>query len=211
VVSPRLCRDNIVAVAVEMADETGLAAVSLRGIAARLDVHVTSLYHHVLTREAVIAGMVGQLVTEAKLPAGEMAWEDWVRGFASALRALGRRHPGAFEAFHYGAAQGVRAAEAFEAGFAAFRAGGFDTRSAYCAMRATMVAIIGFVLDDTAPFRAVSRRTDLRALPPERHARLREVERIAGTTDTYDYLIETLVTGFAAQRRARPQRRRIAR
>jgi AcrR family transcriptional regulator len=204
VISPRLCRENIVAVAVEMADEENLAAVSLRGIAARLDVHVTSLYNHVQTREAVIEGMIGQLVAEAALPTGAMAWEDWVRAFAAAMRALGRRHPGAFEAFHYGAAQGVRAAEAFESAFIAFKAGGFDTVSAYSAIRATMIAILGFVLDDTAFVRVVNARTDLRALPPERHARLREAERIAGRADTYGYLVESLIAGFAQKRRARP-------
>ena len=107
-----------------MADEEGLAAVTLRGIAARLAVHVTSLYNHVPTKEAVIDEMVNALLAEARLPTGRIGWEDWVRQFAAGMRALGRKHPGAFEAFHHGPATGERAAEPFEAGFAAFRSGG---------------------------------------------------------------------------------------
>ena len=203
-ISLRLSRENIVAVAVEMADEENLAAVTLRGIAARLDVHVTSLYNHVPTKVAVIEGMTQQLITEAKLPTGPMDWAEWVRKFAAALRALARRHPGAFEAFHHGPAQGERAAAAFESAFVAFRKGGFDTVSSYCAVKATMVAVLGLALDETAPYRATRSRTDLRVLPPQRHARLREAERIAGSADSYDYLIEALIAGFAGQRRARP-------
>ena len=203
-ISPRLSRENIVAVAVEMADEENLAAVTLRGIAARLDVHVTSLYNHVPTKEAVIEGMTQQLIVEAKLPTGPMDWEEWVRKFAAALRALARRHPGAFEAFHHGPAQGERAAAAFESAFAAFRKGGFDTASSYCAVKATMVAVLGLALDETAPHRATRSRTDLRVLPPERYSRLREAERIADSVDSYDYLIEALIAGFAGKRRARP-------
>ena len=67
-ISPRLSRENIVAVAIEMADEEGLASVTLRGIAARLAVHVTSLYNHVPTKEAVLDEMVKALLAEARLP-----------------------------------------------------------------------------------------------------------------------------------------------
>ena len=203
-ISPRLSRESIVAIAVAMADEQNLAAVTLRGIAARLDVHVTSLYNHVPTREAVIEGMTQQLIAEAKLPTGPMGWQEWVRKFAAALRALARKHPGAFEAFHYGPAQGEGAAAAFESAFVAFKEGGFDTVSSYCAVKATIVAALGLALDETAPHRATKSRTDLRALPPERYARLREAERIAGSADTYDYLVEALVAGFAGKRRAQP-------
>jgi AcrR family transcriptional regulator len=208
VISPRLSRDNIVAIAIEMADRENLAAVTLRGIAARLGVHVTSLYNHVPTKEAVIEGMTRQLVAEAKLPTGPMSWEAWVRQFAAALRALARKHPGAFEAFHYDPAQGERAAAAFESALAAFKDGGFDTVSAYSAVKATIVAVLGFALDETAPRRATRSRTDLRALPPDRYARLREADRIAARVDTYDYLIEALIAGFAHKRRARPASRR---
>ena len=67
-IAPRLSRENIVAVAIEMADEEGLPSVTLRGIASRLAVHVTSLYNHVPTKEAVIGGIVEALLTEARLP-----------------------------------------------------------------------------------------------------------------------------------------------
>jgi AcrR family transcriptional regulator len=211
VISPRLSRANIVAVAIEMADEAGLASVTLRGIAARLGVHVTSLYNHVPTKEAVIEATVEALIAEARLPTGRITWQDWVRQFAAAMRALGRRHPGAFEAFHYGPAKGERAAEPIEAGFAAFRAAGFDVVSTYSAVKAVTLAVLGHVLEDTVPARNRKvARTNVAALPIERFPNAHAMNRVAGKADTFDFLVEALIAGFEATRKRRKPRRRVS-
>ncbi|MGH8242359.1 MAG: TetR family transcriptional regulator [Steroidobacteraceae bacterium] len=211
-ISPRLSRENIVAVAIEMADEEGLASVTLRGIAARLAVHVTSLYNHVATKEAVLQEMVNALVAEARLPAGRIGWENWVRQFAAGMRVLARKHPGAFEALHHGPAQGERAAESFESAFAAFRSAGFDAASTYCAVKATVVAVLGYMLEDTLPMRRKdATRTDLAQLPFERFPHVHAMSRVAGKTDTYAYLVEALVAGIAATRKSRSSRKRASR
>ena len=209
-ISPRLSRENIVAVAIEMADEEGLASVTLRGIASRLAVHVTSLYNHVPTKEAVLVEMVNALLAEARLPAGRLGWEDWVRQFAAALRELGRRHPGAFEAFHHAPAQGERAAATFEAGFAAFRAAGFDVPATYSAVKATIVAVLGHVLEDTVPARnRAAMRTDLGQLPIERFPQVHAMSRVAGKADTFSYLVDALIAGFAASKKGATHGARI--
>jgi AcrR family transcriptional regulator len=195
---PRLNRARIVATAIAIADEEGLAAVTLRGIAARLAVHVTSLYHHVPTKEALLGEMVRELAAKAELPRGELTWQDWVRRFAAALRALAHRHPGAFEAFHYVPAQGEHAVAALETALAAFRAGGFDTVMAYNAIKATGVAVLGLILDDTARRRSGDRRTDLDGLPAERFPGVHELADVAAAADTFGYLIDALIAGFAA-------------
>lgn len=197
---PRLSRTSIVAAAIQMADEQDLAAVTLRGIASRLGVHVTSLYNHVPTKEAVLDEMIRAMISEAKLPRGKHAWEEWVRRFAAAMRALARKHPGAFEALHYGPAQGERAAEAFEAAFSAFRSAGFDAVSAYGAVKATTIAVLGFILEERTPNRASRTRTDLSGLTIERFPYLHEIDRAIAKADTFDYLINALIDGFAANR-----------
>lgn len=210
-ISPRLSRENIVAVAIEMADEVGLASVTLRGIAARLAVHVTSLYNHVPTKEAVIEGMIDALIAEARLPRGPIAWQDWVRQFAAAMRALGRKHPGAFEAFHHSPARGERAAEPIEAGFAAFRAAGFDVPTTYGAVKAVTLSVLGHVLEDTVPHRnRKAHRTDIRELPVERFPNAHAVNRVAGKTDTFGFLVETLITGFEARHKGRRRRKAVS-
>ena len=196
---PRLNRAEIVSTAIRIADEKGLAAVTLRGIASRLEVHVTSLYNHVSTKEAVFDEMIRALVFQAKLPTGVLAWQDWVRQFAAAMRTLAHKHPGAFEVFHYAPAQGEQAAEAFEAAFAAFRAAGFDTVSAYNAVKATSLAVLGLMLDDTARARSGARRSDVSELSAERFPHVHEVARIVDHADTFSYLIDVLIDGLAAR------------
>jgi AcrR family transcriptional regulator len=211
VISPRLSRENIVAVAIEMADEEGLASVTLRGIAERLAVHVTSLYHYLPTKDAVLDEMILALLAEAKLPTGRIAWQDWVRQFAAGMRELGRKHPGAFEAFHHGPAKGERAAEPFESGFAAFRSAGFDAASTYGAVKATVVAVLGHVLEDTVPARnRAAARTNVGELPIERFPQVHAINRVAGKTDTFAYLVEALIAGFAAKLKGRPRRSRLS-
>lgn len=211
-ISPRLSRENIVAAAIEMADEEGLASVTLRGIAARLAVHVTSLYNHVPTKEAVVTGMVDALLAEARLPGGRLGWEEWIRRFAAAMRSLAQRHPGAFEAFHHGPAGGAAAAEPFEAAFAAFRRAGFDAATTYNATKAVVVAVLGFMLEDTLRARRKdAARTDLRHLPIERFPQLHAINRVVGKTDTFAYLVEMLIVGIAGTRKVRPRRRAVSR
>lgn len=210
-ISPRLSRENIVAVAIEMADEEGLSAVTLRGIAERLAVHVTSLYNHVPTKDAVIDEMVKALLAEARLPTGRIAWQGWVREFAAGMRALGRKHPGAFEAFHYGPAKGERAAEPFESGFAAFRSAGFDAASTYSAVKSTVVSVLGHVLEDTVPDRNRKvARTEIGQLPIGRFPNVHSINRVAGKTDTFGYLVETLIAGFEATRKGRKRRKAVS-
>jgi AcrR family transcriptional regulator len=212
VISPRLSRENIVAVAVEMADEDGLSSVTLRGIAARLAVHVTSLYNHVPTKEAVVEEMTGALLAEARLPAGRMDWQEWVRQFATGMRELGKKHPGAFEAFHYGPAKGEQAAVPFESGFAAFRRAGFDAPSTYGAVKATVVAVLGHVLEDTVPARNRKvARTNVSELPIERFPNVHTINRVAGKMDSFGYLVEALIAGFAVAKKNGSRRKAVSR
>jgi AcrR family transcriptional regulator len=209
---PRLTRARIVTTAVELADREGLGAVTLRRLAARLGVHVTSLYNHVPTKEAVLDGMVERLVVEARLPTGTFGWEEWMRRFAAAVRALAQAHPGAFEAFHHRPIQGTQAAEATEAALAAFHAGGFDEVAAYNAVKSTSVAVMGLVLDDLARLRTPDLPNDLATHPPERFPHLRRIEAVAAQADTSTYLIDALVAGLAANlRRSKPTGRGVGR
>src|SRR6185503_11396267 len=103
-----------------MADRDGFGAVTLRRIAAELGVHVTSLYNHVPTREAVTDGIVELLLDEAKLPTGPVAWDDWVRRFVDGVIGIAATHPGAFHALRQRPVQGARATASFEVALTAF-------------------------------------------------------------------------------------------
>ena len=64
-----LNRDRILAAAVEIADERGVGAVTMREVASRLGVEAMSLYNHVANKDDILDGMV-DLRGRAVRPAG---------------------------------------------------------------------------------------------------------------------------------------------
>jgi AcrR family transcriptional regulator len=194
--SPR----SIVSAAIAIADAKGLTAVTLRGIASRLGVHVTSLYNHVPTKEAVLVEMTQALLAETGLPASKLSWQEWVRRFADEMRSLARKHPGAFEAFNYVPAGGERALETLDAALAAFREDGFDVLAAFNAVRSTFVGVLGLVLDDLARLRHPDFASDLNKLPLDRFPHVQEANTAAASADTFDYFIRILIDGLAQHR-----------
>src|SRR5690349_17715214 len=65
---PGLSRAAIIEAAVAIADAEGLAAVSLRGVAAKLGAPVMSLYRHIPSKHELEQAMVEAVLGEAQLP-----------------------------------------------------------------------------------------------------------------------------------------------
>lgn len=197
---PHLSRAKIVAAAVELADDKGLDAVTLRGLAKRLDVHVTSLYNYIPTKEALFREMMLALVAESGLPVDAGAWQDWVRSFAVSMRALANRHPGAFQLFQAGPAQGMRAMESLESAVAAFRSDGFDEVSTYCAIKTVSVAVLGLALDDLVRHRKPAIDAEIEQLPADRFPNIAGIHAVARNADTFDFVLDALIEGISAKR-----------
>ncbi|HEX7099696.1 MAG TPA: TetR/AcrR family transcriptional regulator [Acidimicrobiia bacterium] len=85
---------RIVEEAVGLADESGLAAVTIRQLAERLGVGAMSLYRYIPGREELVALMVertfGELTTEL---VEEVDWRQRLRDIAREYWALYERHP----------------------------------------------------------------------------------------------------------------------
>lgn len=88
-----LSRERIVRAAIELADADGLAAVSLRKVAAALDAGPMRLYGYLSTKEELLDLMVDAMYGE--IMRAEPGGEDWrsaLRSVATATRAVARRH-----------------------------------------------------------------------------------------------------------------------
>jgi AcrR family transcriptional regulator len=79
-----------------LADEQGLAAVSMRAVAARVGVTPMALYRHVGDKSQLLDGLVEQLLAELPLPEPGLPWRDRLGTLSAAVRATARRHPGVF-------------------------------------------------------------------------------------------------------------------
>ena len=85
-----LSRERIVTAAIELADEAGLDAVTMRRIAEQLDAGAMSLYRHVSDKDELIEAMVEQVTEDYAYPdQAELGWRE-------AMHALARQDWAAF-------------------------------------------------------------------------------------------------------------------
>ena len=192
-----LTRERILQTAVRLADRDGPDAVTLRKIAAELGVHVTSLYNHVPTREAVTDGIVELLLDEAKLPTSAIAWDDWVREFVDGLGGVAATHPGAFHALQQRPVQGARATASFEIALAAFQEAGFSAADAYAAVKTASFLALMIGEERSMVARGELAETRLDVLPAESFPLVRSVATDDFTHEAvWAFSVETLIAGL---------------
>src|SRR5215471_4425179 len=155
-----------------MADRDGLDTVTLRRLAKELGVHVTSLYNHVPTLDAIVDGIVELLISDADLPGSVRNWEEWVREFVAALGAIAERHPGAFAALERRPVQGEHALSSFEVALAAFAGAGLSPTESYSAVKATTYVALATGLERALSARGETAVTETERLPADRFPHL---------------------------------------
>jgi AcrR family transcriptional regulator len=88
-----LSRERIVGAAIAMADAEGMAALSVRGVAGKLDVPTMSLYRHVRSKDQLVQLMV-DVAVGASFPADPPAgWRAQLELGARLQWQIYRRHP----------------------------------------------------------------------------------------------------------------------
>jgi AcrR family transcriptional regulator len=99
-----LSRDRVLAAAVELADEGGIEAVTMRRLAQQLGVEAMSLYYHVANKDEVLDGMIDAVMTELNTAVAAVEtdsdWKSGVRRRILTAREVLLRHkwaPGVLE------------------------------------------------------------------------------------------------------------------
>ncbi|GAA0912039.1 hypothetical protein GCM10009560_02030 [Nonomuraea longicatena] len=85
--------EEIRSATLRMIQAGGVEALSMRKLAAELDVNPMSLYHHVANKTALIKEVCVANLADLDLPAADLPWQDQVRALAHAYRTLVRRYP----------------------------------------------------------------------------------------------------------------------
>ncbi len=88
-----LSRERILQRALQLADENGLDALSMRKLAQALDVKAMSLYNHIANRDDVIDGMVDSVVSEIEVPQLGDDWKKVMRRRAISAYKVLLLHP----------------------------------------------------------------------------------------------------------------------
>jgi AcrR family transcriptional regulator len=88
-----LTRERVLRAAVALADDHGIDAVTMRGLAAGLGVEAMSLYNHVDNKDDLLDGMVEVVAEEIDEPPTGSDWRAALRHRAMAAHQALLRHP----------------------------------------------------------------------------------------------------------------------
>jgi AcrR family transcriptional regulator len=152
-----LTRERIVQVAITIADNEGLAALSLRKVAAKLKAMPMRLYTYTSTKDGLLELMVDAVYGEIAPPDHARAeWRRALRTIAQRTRRAARKHPWFVDLFGGRPHQGPNALTYLEAYFAALDgvAGFEDIDVAMQAVRTVNAFVIGAVRSETSERRA---------------------------------------------------------
>lgn len=91
---PLISKRKALEVALDIIDNEGIDALSIRRLAERLKVNGASLYHHFENKEEIVVGAAKLALEEVRVPQGhEEPWRVWLLRNAKRLRAAFRAHP----------------------------------------------------------------------------------------------------------------------
>ncbi|WP_218026904.1 TetR/AcrR family transcriptional regulator [Nocardia vaccinii] len=142
-----LNRAVIVAAARRVADAEGLAALTLRRVAAELDTGQASLYRHITDRRELLALLNEDLALAFPVPRGGTARERLTSQWLGTHRVM-LDHPWAAQVVNEPTSVTATSLPFAEAAIAAFLEAGLDESAAARAYRATWHLLIGQIVND---------------------------------------------------------------
>lgn len=149
-----LTRTRIVEEALRLVDENGLDGLSLRALAARLDVQAPTLYWHVPNKAALLDAVSDAIMGEALDGAAALdpapSTREWMLDALVVLRDAMLRHRDGARIVS-GAHDSLRRAEFVELGMRRLTADGMEERDAWLLMLAATRYALGHVLAEQGP------------------------------------------------------------
>ena len=141
-------RDAVLATSLQLADEQGLAAVTMQAVADRLGVTPMALYRHVANKADLLDGVVESILLEVPLPDPAEGWPDRLGALARGTRAAALRHPQIFPLLLQRAAVTPGARRTREVVYAALREAGLAEDDVVQLERVLVTAVLGFAASE---------------------------------------------------------------
>jgi AcrR family transcriptional regulator len=141
-------RGAILAASLQLADEQGLAAVTMQAVAERLGVTPMALYRHVANKADLLDGVVESILLEVPLPDPAEAWPDRLRALALGTRAAALRHPQIFPLLLQRPAVTPGARRTRDVVYAALRDAGLAEDDVVQMERLLATAVLGFAASE---------------------------------------------------------------
>lgn len=142
---PKLSRERVLQKALELADQAGIQALTMRRLAQELGVEAMSLYYHFASKERLLDGMIDLVFAEIELPP-KGDWKSRIRARAHSARAALVRHRWALGLMESRTSPGPTNLHHHNAVLECFRKNGFSVAAAAHAYSLLDSYVYGFVL-----------------------------------------------------------------
>ena len=116
----------IAGAALQIVDDEGLDALTMRRVAGELGTGAMSLYNYFADKDALLDAVVQLVLAEIEAPPAELGWKEVVRRIMHSVRRTALRHPHVAPLLPRFPPRTLDALAFVEAGFRATRAAGFD-------------------------------------------------------------------------------------
>ncbi len=148
--------------AIRLADEIGIAALTIRKLAEAIDVKPMTIYHHLPNKEAIIDGMVDRVFSEIELPPTHVDWRSAMLVRSRSMRQVLARHRWASPLMETRTSPGLATLRHHDAVLGCFRQAGFSLERTGHAHAVIDAFLYGFALQEsTLPATAGDEMTDL--------------------------------------------------
>ena len=144
-----LSRERVLRTAIALADERGVAELTMRKLATELGVEAMSLYHHVANKDDLLNGMIDIVFSEIEPPSPEGDWKAELRTRAVSTLAALRRHRWAVGEMEGRSSHGSANLRIHDAVLGCLLGAGFSDAMAVHAYSVQDAYIYGFALQQT--------------------------------------------------------------
>jgi AcrR family transcriptional regulator len=150
---PPLSRERVLRSAVAIADENGIAALTMRSLAQELGVKPMALYYHVANKAQILDGIVDLVFGEIELPHPDGDWRAEIIRRSDSARQVLRRHSWAIGLMESRKNPGPATLRHHDAVIGTLRAAGFTVEMTAHAYALLDSYVYGFALQEASlPF-----------------------------------------------------------
>jgi AcrR family transcriptional regulator len=148
-----LTKQRVVDAAIELVDRSGLGALTMRRLGSALGVEAMSLYKHVPSKEALLAGMVDRVIGGIEVPEEGVDWRAAMTRRAVSAREVLGRHAWVIGLLESETSTGPQSMRYLDAILGSLRAAGFSMEDAGRAFMVLDSYVYGHVIQEASfPF-----------------------------------------------------------
>jgi AcrR family transcriptional regulator len=149
-------RADVVATALRVLDAHGIVDLTMRRLAAELDVRPSALYHHFPSKQAILAAVADEILERGPAAPSTGAWDERVAGTCRAVRDAVLAYRDGAELVATVRAFGLGGQAPYDALLAALAEASIDETTARVAARTLLHYVLGHATDEQTQLQAAA-------------------------------------------------------